>query len=68
MKTITLLAALLTGCIAGQVYPDSQKFRQCEYEAIKATYGQTYGAKSALAGAYFEAQARREILDACMRQ
>ncbi len=68
MKTITLLAALLTGCIAWQVYPDSLKFRQCEYETIKATSGQTYGAKSALAGACFEAQARRESLDTCMRQ
>lgn len=68
MKTLLLLTLLLTACAGGQVYPDSPKYRQCQYDAIKATRGQQfYGARGIIAEAYAEALVKRDIIDACMR-
>jgi hypothetical protein len=68
MKTLLLLTLLLTACAGGQAYPDSPKYRQCQYDAIKATRGQQfYGARGIIAEAYAEALVKRDIIDACMR-
>lgn len=60
-----LLCLALTACATP--YPDSPRYRECNYEATKATAGGTfYGARGVVAEAYAEAVAHREILDACM--
>ena len=70
MKATPLaLALVLAGCVGGQTYEDSPKFRTCKYQATAATTGGTfYGAKGVIDGAYAEALAYRKILDACMAQ
>ena len=70
MKATPLaLALVLAGCVGGQTYEDSPKFRTCKYQATAATTGGTlYGAKGVIDGAYAEAIAYRQILDACMAQ
>ncbi len=48
---------------------DSPKLRTCKYQATAATAGGTfYGARGVIDGAYAEAMAYRQILDACMAQ
>ena len=68
MKTLIILTTFLTACAGGPVYQDSPKYRQCQYEAIKATRGQQfYGARGIIAEAYAEALVKRDIVNACMR-
>lgn len=62
---LVILCALLTACATH--YPDSPKLRECNWEAKKATAGGTfYGARGTIDGAYAEALAYRQIMDACM--
>jgi len=61
----TVICLLLAACATP--YPDSPRYRECNYEATKATAGGTfYGARGTIDGAYAEALAYRQILDACM--
>jgi hypothetical protein len=70
MKYVTgVLLALLAGCAAQPQYLDSPKYRQCKFEATKATAGGNfYGATTVVGGAYAEGIAYRQVLDACMAQ
>lgn len=67
--TLTLAALMLTACVQQPAYPDSPKYRACKYDATRATTGgQFYGARGTIDGAYAEAAAYRNILNACMAQ
>lgn len=70
MKQLAItLAIILAGCATGPAYEDSPKLRTCKYQATAATAGGTfYGARGVIDGAYAEALAYRQILDACMAQ
>jgi hypothetical protein len=60
------LIICLTLAACATPYPDSPKARECKYEATKATAGGTfYGARGTIDGAYAEALAYRQIMDAC---
>ncbi len=62
---LAILCLILAACATP--YPDSPKARECKYEATKATAGGTfYGARGTIDGAYAEALAYRQIMDACM--
>lgn len=65
--TAPILATLLAACAGAPAYPDSQKLRNCQYEATKATAGGgNYGTNNWVAQGYAEGMAYRRVLDACM--